>query len=222
MNVWKRLYELTAMGEPDSTGTYSKFFPAEKEKTFPYEDSSEGEFELDEPQDKTDIHGWSHNTPTPSDTRHTAWDPDSKGDKIGEAAGLPMSIGKSSPGQMAGVTPGSAKFGGDPFDSEVDQDELERDGKNPIGEGPGDDMEEPVSDDEISGFESDMEDMQQNFPGTDPPSDIVVVGGAGFFQGLGQALGKGRDIAGIKDGKDPDMPEVSAWSYLEATLVQKI
>lgn len=219
MSAWKRLLEYSGMGMPDDTGMLQKFFPDIKNSMYPYEDDTMSD---SEPQDATDIHGWSHNVPTPSDPRHTAWADDSKGDKIGEAAGLPMSLAKSSPGQMGGVTPGGAKFGGDPFDSEVDQDELEYDGKNPLGEDPGDDMEEPVSDFDLDSFRSDMDSEQQNFPGYDFPSDIVTIAGAGFFQGLGHALGKGRELAGIKDSADPELPEKTAWSYLETVVSGKI
>jgi len=225
---WQRLVELSFGAFPDDTGMLQKLFPQIKGQEYPYED---GGLE-NEPQDATDVHGWSHNVPTPSDPRHTAWAEKHDGDgehmpdadddaeeaeRQDEAGGLPQDGARASAGGMGSSIPGGAKFGGNPFDREVDDDEVEKMGH--VKEK----SEEPVDDDELERFLSAMGSEQEpaNFPGSELPSDILAIAGGGeFAQGLGHALGKGRDLYGIRDGAG-ELPVKTAWSYLETLVVRE-
>lgn len=203
---------------PDETGLDVVFVSDQENDEFPYDRA----MSADEPQDPTGQFGGSHGQITPKDTSHSVWE-----SVIREAGGLGMSFVSSSPGGMTGVTPGSSKFGGNPFDTEIDDDELEKAGRpDRSGDRVGDDVDNMVKlgDHDLERYLAAMKKDQDpvDFPGSAAPSDIVVFSGDGFTQGLGQATKSHRGLYGIADDADRDMPDKTVWPYLERLLPDEI
>lgn len=201
---WSRLIEWIPM-TPDETGLDQKFPPEEAGDDYPYGEPGC----VDSPMDPTGQFANTHaGPPTPHDVEHSSWD-----DAVKEAGGLGITFVKSSPGGMTGVTPGGAKFGGDPFDHEIDDDELDR-----FGEGSGDPYDQSYNDEELDQFLGDMarERELQDVPSSPFPSDIVVFQGDGYTSGASQAYRNHRDLYGIADAVDGDLPKRSVWTYLES------
>lgn len=232
MSPWEKLNELTFMGMPSDTGMLQKFFPTISGGEFPYDE--EGMSMENEPMDTVDIHGWGHNAPTPSDPRHTAWADKHDGDGqylrtandeaeefsealVYEVEGSPFLIGKDS--GTTGKNQADPKYGNNPFDKEMDDDELEAAGSEDVAE----EFENPVDDEELDDFQKDMESEHDpvKYPGTEIPSDILdmAMGGA-FTMGLGKSMKSRGDLAGIKDSVGELTPK-SAWAYLEAIVVRE-
>lgn len=173
--------------------------------------SAAWDYPYSEPRIGTDMNAGSHNPITPKDTEHTAWE------ELDEIMGSPIMLSKSSPGQMTGVTPGGHKFGNDPFDKEMDDDELSKAGRV---------SEEPdVNDDELASFIKAKRDSDAGaqFHGGSPfPSDIVVVAGGGeFTTGLGGAMKGSRGLPFGKMSYDV-MPKRTVWDFLESYVIKNI
>ena len=192
---------------PDETGLDQKFPPEEADPDYPYDEPGS----VDSPMDPTGQFANTHAAMlTPKYVDHSVWD-----DVVDEAGGLGITFVKSSPGGMTGVTPGGAKFGGDPFDHYIDDDELDR-----FGEHAGDPFDNAMNDTELDRFMGDIKKTRdlQSAPSSPFPSDIMVFQGDGFTSGASKAYRNHRDLYGIADSVDGDIQKKTVWTYLEGYL----